>query len=178
MQRIQQQIAAVNVLKGIPPQMLNGRTLDVGPFAEMLAETAFGPEIAPRILLDQRNQFKMDPVIENEMLWNGFEVDVHEADDDPAHLQSHMQAAAMSGDPVGYFKTHMQKHMAQLQKKREMAMGPPPQQGLPGAPGGAGPGVPGTPRPGAMPAPGGPRPAQNPPGAIQADAMPGMPGRG
>ena len=178
MQRIQQQIAAVNVLKGIPPQMLNGRTLDVGPFAEMLAETAFGPEIAPRILLDQRNQFKMDPVIENEMLWNGFEVDVHEADDDPAHLQSHMQAAAMSGDPVGYFKTHMQKHMAQLQKKREMAMGPTPQQGLPGAPGGAGPGVPGTPRPGAMPAPGGPRPAQNPPGAIQADAMPGMPGRG
>jgi hypothetical protein len=179
MQRIQQQIAAVNVLKGIPPQMLNGRTLDVGPFAEMLAENAFGPEIAPRILLDQRNQFKLEPGVENEMLNNGFEVEVHEADDDPAHLQSHMQAAGMAGDPIGYFKTHMQKHMMQLSKKRQMAMGaegPPP--GLPGSPGGAGPGVPGTPKPGAMPAPGGPRPAQNPPGAIGADAMPGMPGRG
>jgi len=182
MQRIQQQIAAVNVLKGIPPQMLNGKTLDVGPFAEMLAENAFGPEIAPRILIDKRNEFKLDPEIENEMLYNGFAVDVHEADDDPQHLQTHMRGAAMGQDPLGLFKQHMQAHMMQMQKKREMAMaqqkppGAPP--GLPGAPGGAGPGVAGAPRPGAMPAPGGPRPAQNPPGSIGADAMPGMPGRG
>ena len=179
MQRMQQQIATMNVLKGIPPQMLNGRTFDATPILESLVENVFGPEMAPRILVDKRNMFTIDPEIENEMLANGFPAEVHEADDDPAHLQSHMKAAGINGDPQGLYKMHMGATMAQLQKKRQMQQqmqgGQP---GLPGAPGGAGPGAAGAPRPGAMPAPGGARPAQNPPGAIQADAMPGMPGRG
>ena len=176
MQRMQQQIAWFNVLKGIPPQMLGGKTLDVSPMAEMGTENMFGPEMAPRILVDKRNQYTLDPEIENEILHNGMAVDVHEADDDPAHLQAHMKGASMGGDVLGLFKLNMGAHMAQMQKKREMQAGPP--QGLPGSPGGAGPGAAGAPKPGAMPAPGGPRPAQQPPGAIQQDAMMGAAGRG
>ena len=177
MQRIQQQIAWMNVLKGIPPQLMNGKSLDVTPIIEKGTEMIFGPDEAPRILIDKRNQYKIDPELENQSLHNGFDVMVHEADDDPAHLQAHMKAANTEGDPMGKFSAHIQMHMAQLQKKREMAM---PQQGAPGGPGGAGPGVAGAPRPGAMPAPGGPRPAQNPPGAVQQDQMadPSVMGRG
>lgn len=172
-QRVQQQIGFMNVLKGIPPQALNGRTLDLTPILESATENIFGPEMAPRILVDKRNMYTVPADVENEMLHNGFDVPTHEADDDTEHLQSHMKAAAQAGDPMALFKAHMAKHMQQLQTKREMQMQPKP-GGLPGAPGGgpgtvAPPGVAGTPRPGAMPAPG--RPAQNPPGAINADQM-------
>jgi hypothetical protein len=183
MQRMQQQISWMNVLKGIPPQQLGGKTLDVTPILEAGTENIFGPEMAPRILVDQRNQFTVDADMENEMLFNGFRVGVHEADDDPKHLQSHMRAAAMSQDPQGLFKEHMLMHMGQLQKKREMTMQQQQAKGQPGGPGGgpgtpAPPGVAGAPRPGAMP--GQPRPAQNPPGAVQQDQMadPSVMGRG
>ena len=46
-QRVQQQIAFMNVLKGIPPQALNGRTLDLTPILESATENVFGPEMAP-----------------------------------------------------------------------------------------------------------------------------------
>jgi hypothetical protein len=173
MQRLQQQIAWMNVLKGVPPQQLNGRTLDITPILEAGTENIFGPEMAPRILIDQRNQYTIPAAVEDEMLHNGFDVPTHEADDDPQHLQSHMRAAALATDPMGKFKAHMGLHMAQMQKKREMQMVA--QGGAPGGPGG-GPGaappqgVAGAPRPGAQPGP--PRPGgQNPPGAVQQDAM-------
>jgi hypothetical protein len=181
MQRMQQMIGAMNVVKGVPPQMLNGRRFDATPILEILIENVFGPEVAPRVFIDTRNMFTIDADVENEMLHNGFEVMVHEADPDPGHLQSHMRGAALTGDPAGKFKVHMALHMQQLQRKREMMMAQAEsmQKGLPGAPGGAPqPGVAGAPRPGALPAPGGPRPAQNPPGAIQTDDMMGAPGRG
>ena len=173
MQRMQQQIATMNVVKGIPPQMLNGRTLDVTPIIEGLVENVFGPEMAPKILIDKRNMFTVSADVENEMLHNGFTVDVHEADDDPEHLQSHMRAAALAGDPMMLFKQHMAMHMQQLQRKRQMQMAA-PQGGVPGGPGGGGGAVPpqgvaGTPRPGALPSPG--RPAQQPPGGIPHDQM-------
>lgn len=171
-QRMQQQIAWMNVLKGVPPQLLNGRTLDVTPILESGTENLFGPELAPRILVDKRNQFTVPPQIEDEMLHNMMEVHVHEADNDMQHIQVHMRAAAINQDPAMLYKNHIQEHMMQLQKKREMSMPKPP--GLPGAPGGgpgtvAPPGVAGAPRPGALPAQG--RPAQNPPGAVSADQM-------
>lgn len=178
LQRMQQQIAWVNVIKGVPPQMLSGRRLDMGPFLEMGTENIFGPELAPRILVDERNLFQIDPETENEILFNGMDVEVHPGDDDTRHIQSHMRAGAMSGDPMGLFKKHMGGHMMQMQKKRQMQMGQAQQGGLPGGPGGAGPGVAGAPRPGAMPAAGGPRTGQNPAGAINPDQMAGVPGRG
>ena len=174
-QRLQQQIAFMNVLKGIPPQLLNGRTLDLTPILEAGTENVYGPELAPRILIDQREQYTVPAEVEDEMLHNGFDVPTHPADNDVVHLQDHMRAAGLAGDPQSKFKLHMAMHMQQLQKKREAQMAA--QQGGKGVPGGPGggpgtvapPGVAGTPRPGALPAPA--RPAQNPAGAINADRM-------
>ena len=174
MQRMQQQIATMNVLRGIPPQQLNGRRLDITPILQMLTDNVFGAELANQILIDDRNKYSVPPEVEDEMITNGIHADVHEADDDLHHIQVHQQSAQATGDPTGMMRTHMQAHMQALQKKRQAAM--PPPQGAPGVPGGAGPGVAGMPRPGAQPAPG--RPMQQPPGAVQQDNMPGAPGRG
>jgi hypothetical protein len=176
MARTQQQVAWVNVLKGIPPQMMGGRRLDLSPFLEMGTENIFGPEIAPRILIDDRNMFTVAPDMENEILHNGMNAQVHEADNDTEHLQSHMRAANLTGDPGGLFKAHMGAHMQAMQTKRERAAAAQQPKGQPGSPGGGPPGAAGAPRPGAMP--GNSRPVQNPPGAIQADNMPGVEGRG
>lgn len=174
MQQMQQQIATMNVLRGIPPQQLNGRRLDITPILEVLVENVFGAEMGGKILIDDRNKFTIPPEIEDEMMVNGIMAEVHESDDDAQHMQVHQQAGQQSGDPAGLIRTHIQAHMQQMMKKRQMAAPPPP--GQPGVPGGAGPGVAGSPRPGAQPAP--QRPMQNPPGAVQQDAMMGAPGRG
>jgi hypothetical protein len=177
--RMQQQISALNVIKGIPPTLLDGRRLSVLPALEALVEAVFGPEVAPRILIDERNMFTIDADTENEVLHNGMDVTVHEADNDPQHLQSHMKAANLAGDPMGLFKKHMGAHMMSMQKKQQMQMAQ-AQQGGKGAPGGppgaSPPGVGGT--PGAPP--GQARPAQQPPGAVHADSMMdgSVPGRG
>jgi hypothetical protein len=173
-QQLQQmRIAGMNVLKGIPPQQLNGRRLDITPILEQWVEGLYGAEIAPKILIDERNLYTVPADVENEMMHNNLPVDVHEADNDAEHLQSHMSAARMTGDVNGRFRAHIAKHTMTMQAKlqRQQAQA----QGAPGGPGGAGPGVPGTPRPGAQPA--GPRNvAQNPPGLPGADQM--GPGRG
>lgn len=183
MQRMQNQIAFVNVLKGIPPAMLGGLTLDLAPMAKMGTENMFGVEMAAQILVDNRNQYSVSPEVEDEMMHNMFETPVHEGDDDVRHLQSHMRAASLNGDPAGVYKTHMGAHMMALQKKREMQMSQQmqaPGGGLPGTPGGSAPGVAGVPRPGAIPAPGGPMGGQNPPGLVGPDVImsPDVAGRG
>ena len=161
--RMQQQIAFMNVLRGIPPQQLNGRRLDITPILENMCENVFGAELAGRVLIDDRNKYSVPPQIEDEMLLNGIMVEVHEGDDDAQHIQQHQQSGQQSGDPTGLIRTHIQNHMKAMEIKRQKAMPPPPPQGQPGIPGGAGPGVPGTPRPGAQPAP--QRPVQQPPGS-------------
>jgi hypothetical protein len=173
-QQLQQmKIAGMNVLKGIPPQQLNGRRLDITPIIEQWVEGLYGSEIAPKILIDERNLFTVAADVENEMMHNNLPVDVHEADNDAEHLQSHMSAARLTGDLTGRFRAHIAKHTMAMQMKLQKAQAQQP--GAPGGPGGAGPGVPGTPRPGAQPA--GPRNvAQNPPGLPGADQM--GPGRG
>lgn len=177
LQQMQQQIATMNVLRGIPPQQLNGRKLDVAPILEMFVENVFGAELGNKILIDDRNKFTIPANVEDEMMINGIPAEVHEIDNDVEHMQQHQQAGQMSGDPMGLIRNHMQAHAQQLQKKRQMAMAAmQPQPGQPGVPGGAGPGVAGSPRHGAQPMP--QRPVQNPPGAIQQDNMPGAPGRG
>ena len=180
-QRIQQEIAWMNVLKGIPPQQMNGLTLDVTPILTKISDHLFGPELSPRILVDKSNQYTVAPDVEDEILHNGMPADIHEADDDIKHLRSHMKAASVNGDPQALYKHHMMMHMAQLQKKRQMQMAQqqPQQGGMPGGPGGAGPGVGGAPKPGALPAPQRPG-GQQPPGAIHADQMadPNVAGRG
>lgn len=178
MQRLQQMIAWMNVAKGIPPQMMNGRKLDLTPILEAGAEGIFGPEMAPRILIDERNTFTIPPATENAILHNGMPVDVHQADNDQEHIQSHMEAAQLTKDPMQLYKAHIGAHVASLKTKREkqMAEAQGAQKGAPGSPGGGPPGAAGAPRPGAQPAE--QRPAQNPPGAVPQDQMAGAPGRG
>jgi hypothetical protein len=166
MQRMQQMIAWMNVLRGVPPQQLDGRRLNVGPILEMGTEQIFGPEVAPRILIDERNLYTVDPNDENLMMHNGLPAEVHPADDDQKHIQAHMHGAQLTGDPHGLYRAHIQAHQQAMNQKMQKQMGPPP--GQQGAPGGAGPGIAGTPRPGAQP--GQPRP-QGPPGMINPDQM-------
>jgi hypothetical protein len=176
MQRMQQQIATMNVLRGIPPQQLNGRVLDITPILEILTQNVFGNDLSGRILIDNRLKYTVPAHLEDDILANGMMVPPHEADNDQEHLQAHSEAARAAGDPAGLFRTHIEAHTQQLQKKREAEMGAKQQQpGQMGMPGGAAPGVAGQPRMGAQPQ--GPRPGQQPPGAIGPDQM-GMPGRG
>lgn len=168
LQRMQQMIATMNVLRGIPPQQLDGRRLNIGPILEAMVDQIFGPELAPQILIDERNLFHVDPEDENLMMHNGLPAEVHQADDDRAHIAAHLRAAQLTGDPAGLFRAHVQMHQNAMKAKLQQQMGQQQQPGRPGLPGGAGPGVAGTPRPGAQP--GMPRP-QQPAGAIHPDQM-------
>ncbi|KWA06641.1 hypothetical protein [Burkholderia territorii] len=168
LQRMQQMISWMNVLRGIPPQQLDGRRLNIGPILEYGTEQIFGPEVAPRILIDERNLFHLDPQDENLMMHNGLPAEIHQADDDRAHIAAHLQAAQLTGDPAGLFRAHIQQHQQAMQAKLQAQQAPKPPQGQPGVPGGAGPGVAGTPRPGAQP--GQPRP-QGPAGMIHPDQI-------
>ncbi|MDF3091466.1 hypothetical protein [Burkholderia semiarida] len=168
LQRMQQMIAWMNVLRGIPPQQLDGRRLNIGPILEYGTEQIFGPEVAPRILIDERNLFHLDPQDENLMMHNGLPAEIHQADDDRAHIAAHLQAAQFTGDAAGLFRAHIQQHQLAMKAKLEAQMAPKQPQGQPGVPGGAGPGVAGAPRPGAQP--GQPRP-QGPAGMIHADQI-------
>jgi hypothetical protein len=165
--QIQQQIAAVNVLNGMPPDKLAGKKINLAPFAERLAEAAFGSRLAPLILVSVEDQMSMPPAQENELLQHGFETPVSPMDNDIEHLQVHQMLMAL-GDPHGTVRLHMTMHMHQLQAKQAQMQ--PRQPGVQGKPGGAGPGVAGTPKPGAVPA--GPRMMKGPGGMIHPDQMP------
>jgi hypothetical protein len=168
-QALQQQVATVNVLNGIPPQKYPGRQLDMVPFIERLVEGVFGPSLGPLIFRSQIDLLSIDPMAENEMLEHGFEVPTSPLDNDIAHLQAHQPLMAL-GDPHGTIRVHMQAHMAQLQAKQQQSMMAEQAHGEQGKPGGAGPGVAGTPKPGAVPA--GPRAMKGPGGMIHPDKMP------
>ncbi len=167
-QLMQQQVSILNVVKGIPPALTPGRRLNLVPAIEKLLSDSFGPDVASKIFEDISDMFTIDPEIENEMLHNQLEVQVHESDNDAEHLQAHMKGAAVAGDPAMFFKKHMAAHMQQMQKKRQMAMSQ-QAQGSPGGPGGGGqPGVAGTPGAQVQGPRGGP---QQPPGAVHPDLM-------
>jgi hypothetical protein len=180
--RQQQMIASMNVIRGIPPQLLGGKRLDVSPIIQFLVEQTFGPELGPRILIDERDLFTVPADVENTMLHNNLPVEIHEGDNHVEHIQEHDKSAKLTGDTTGAYRNHIMMHMQALQKKQQMMLGQQQQQGgqggpgAPGVPPGAAPaGVAGTPRPGAQP--GMPRP-QGPAGMIPQDNMPGAPGRG
>ncbi len=165
-QNVQQMIAAMNVLRGIPPQQLGGRVLDIGPIIDHMVDTVYGPRLASHILKSARDSMSVDPHIENEMLVQNMPAAVSPLDNDAEHIAVHHQAAMQTGDPHHQIAAHIMAHQQSMQKKA-MAQAP---QGAPGIPGGAGPGVPGTPRPGGQVA--GPRGvAQQPAGAIHPDQM-------
>lgn len=167
-QMLQQKIAGLNVLRGIPPQLYEGHKLNLVPLITQMVEDMFGPELAPLIFEDMRSQLSQDPEQENEMMLQGLDMPVHPLDNHQEHMQAHIRAMQESGgDPSGSIRVHLLQHqqmMAQAMAAQAQHM-----QGGVGAPGGAGPGVAGQPRPGAVPM--APRGGQNPPGAIHADRM-------
>jgi hypothetical protein len=167
--QMQQQIAGMNVIKGIPPQMYPGYTLQLAPMIVQMAENLFGPRLAPKIFV-KVDQPSVDPQIENEMLEHGFDVTTHPGDDDMQHIQAHMELMRV-GDPHGNVRKHLMEHQHQLQAKaqqqQQQAQGPsaPSPGGQPPAQG-AQPGAPGN--------------VKGPPGMINPDQMsaagaPGMP---
>jgi len=171
-QNVQQMISAMNVLRGIPPQQLNGRILDIGPVLDHLVDTVYGPRLASRVLKSARDTLSLDPHVENEMLEQNMPVAVSPLDNDVEHIQVHHAAAMQTGDPTHQIATHIMAHQQSMQRKAAAAAPPP---GAPGIPGMGSPGVPGTPRPGGQVA--GPRgQVQQPPGAVHPDQMhaPGM----
>lgn len=164
-QAIQQQIAAANVLRGIPPALYPGYKLDLTPIITQLVENAFGPNLAPLVFKDLRGELSIDPYQENEMLMRGEDLPVSGLDNLQEHMQAHIEALQHSGDPHGTIMAHLMRHRIAASVMPEQA------QGVPGTPGGNAPGLPGQagPRMGAQPgqATGG----QMPPGAIAPDQM-------
>jgi hypothetical protein len=170
-QQVQQMISWGNVLRGMPPQMLNGRKIDLGPMTEYITEVLCGPRLASHTLIDQRHQMSMEIPMENQLIRNGFPVQVHPMDDDMAHIQGHLQEfeadMQVGNDPEFLKRGHILEHVKQAKEKAAAAQGAQP--GTVGAPGGAGPGLPGQPRPGgAGQMPTGP---QQPAGAVRPDNM-------
>lgn len=183
-QQIQQQIAAVNIVRGIPPQQYPGYQLNLAPAIVQLIENTFGPRLAPLVFKDMKSQLSVEPALENKMLSEGFDLDVHPTDDDMQHMQAHMQLL-QTGDPYGVVRKHLELHKQSVTLKAQAAMlqnmaqaqqeqgggAPPSPGGAPGAPPGAPPqgGASGGPRMGAQP--GTIRNGQQPPGAIHPDQM-------
>lgn len=169
---IQQQIAFVNVLKGLPPQMMPGRRIDVVPLIENAVGSVFGHRLAPKIFVDESTAYMYDPEWENEhVLDDGHEMPVSAQDDDKHHIEVHGMAFKAL-DPMLHtrktdvYRKHLFDHMMQLQKKSQATQAQPP--GLSGAPGGAGKGTAGAPKPGAQP---GQQRLKGPPGMIHNDRM-------
>jgi hypothetical protein len=131
--KLQQQIAGVNVLRGIPPQAYPGYKLNLAPVISQVVENLFGPVLAPEIFSEEE-LISVDPQVENDMMIHGFDTPIHPSDDDAQHLQVHQQAMA-SGDPHGTVRKHMVKHQSALQAKAMQKMrAMMPQQGQGGGP--------------------------------------------
>lgn len=166
--QIQQQIAAMNVLRGIQPQYYPGKILDFTAVIESMVENAFGPRIAPLTFVDMKDKLSVDPMQEDALMDDGFPMPVSPLDDDMAHIQVHLPHAKETGDPSGNIRVHLLAHQQQMAQKAQAAQ--PSPEGQPGTPGGAGPGIAGVPRPGGQVA--GPRLIKQPPGAIAPESLP------
>ncbi len=169
-QQVQQMISWMGVLTKLPPQILNGRKFDAGPLLEFITEVTCGPRMAPNVLIDQRHQMVIDPMTEDQLMENQFPVQVHEMDDDQAHIKEHFEhfrdllqlpPEVAQGIPQAVLaRGHILEHIKSAKTKAAAAMG-----AQPGAQGG-----PGQARPGAQVQ--GPTGPQSPDGAVHPDNMP------
>lgn len=158
-QQVQQQIAGMNVLRSLPPQLYPGYKLDLAPAISQMVENIFGPRLAALTFVDMRSQLGHDPKLEVELATQGVELPVSPMDNHQVAMQLLVKALQETGDPSGIIRVQLMKHqqimMMQAQAQQQAMMGPQ---------GGAG-----QPRIGAQPgqAMGG----QQPPGAIHRDQM-------
>lgn len=164
--QMQQKIAALNIIKSIPPQAYPSYTLDMQPIIVDIVETVYGPQYGRKVLKDLRSQISVDPTKENQLMDLGHYTPVHPLDKHQEHIPIHAKSMQIDGDPFRYKQAHITEHtMAMAAQANQQAQGMQGQQ--PGQqPQQQGPGA----RPGAQPDQG--RPAQQPPGAIPQDQMP------
>ena len=155
--QVQQQIGFLNILKEMPP--MPGYRIDPAPAVVRIAENVLGPVVGPLTIVSIKDDMTVDPNEENAMLEMGFDLNCHPTDDDPKHMQVHMQLM-QGGDPHGTVRAHLGKHQAQMMLKSQVA-----QQAQQGGGGGGG-----GPQAGASP--GQPHAAKGPPGQIHKDQMP------
>ncbi len=174
-QMIQQKIAALNMIRGLPPQMYPDYTFDAQPIILDLVESTFGAQQGRLVLKDMRSMMGVDPQVENGILDLGMNAPVHPMDNDMQHMQVHKQSIEQEGDLFGMKVIHMKQHeQAAMQKMQaqKAAMDPNGGQQQPGAPNPT--------QPGAQPM--APQGVQGPPGMIPQDqlrdpaAMPRRPG--
>lgn len=176
----QQGAQMLNVMISPPLQQVlaaAGKKFDPTVIIEMMVSNAFGPEVAQRCLVDQREQLTNPPDLEDEWMLAGMEAMVHPLDDDNRHIQEHSRTIMETGDPTGLLAQHRAMHVQQAQAKQQAVMMAQLRQQMAGQPGQggppqlAGPGRMGqrpTP-PGAMPMAG--RPVKAPNGAVHMDQM-------
>lgn len=141
-QQVQQQIAGMNVIRGIPPQQLGGYQVNLVPIITQLVENTFGPRLAPLIFLSPVDQLPVPVDQENALLSEGYEVPTHKMDDDQQHIMAHgqgMMQMQQKGEDKNQkkFLAHIWAHTQQMQAKMQAQL--PGPQGAPGIPGGAGP---------------------------------------
>ncbi|MDE2470600.1 MAG: hypothetical protein KGL35_18095, partial [Bradyrhizobium sp.] len=162
----QQQIALLNVARGIPPQLLPGRKLNLVPALDAAFADVFSSRLAPYIFEDVSKQLTYDPELENTILEEGHNWIPSPLDDDAKHIEVHTAAMQKTGDGAGTIKQHIVQHRVQQLMKAMAHQAQ--QQGSPGTPGQ--PGIAGQPRMGAQPQ--GPRLIKQAPGAIAPDRLP------
>lgn len=169
MQQMQQQMAGINVIRGIPPQQYKGFEMNLAPVLQQFMENLFGPQLARQVFVDMKSKLSLQPKFENSLLRASFNVPTSPLDDDQEHIKEHMQLYEENGDPSGVIRQHLMLHSMNMQAKQQAAAMQQQPQGQPGVPGGAGPGVPGQARPGGQS--NGPRGGQGPAGMIHQDQM-------
>lgn len=165
-QRMQEKIAALNIIKAIPPQAYPGYELDLQPFILDLTETVFGARLGRRIFKDIRSQLSADPVAENDLLRIGHAVSVHAMDDHAAHIRSHRMGAGEYGDSYNAFAAHIKEHEIALMAQQQALAAA--QQNASG-PGAGQEGTPMEPIPGAVPE--SPGNIRYPPGVLHEDEI-------
>jgi hypothetical protein len=113
----QQQIAFINVLRGVEPVLEKaGYQLNLAPLLVHAAGNIFGWGDSTQIIVDVRQRSTLDPELENMMMSRGMPVPVHPLDNGPQHLRSHMLDIEANGDTVGEIKKeHIQAHIRQMQ---------------------------------------------------------------
>jgi hypothetical protein len=167
-QQMQMQMAGINVIKGIPPQMYPGYELNLAPVITQFVENLFGPRLSGEIFQDLRKKLTLEPQFENMLLEAGYDLPVQPMDNDQEHMKAHMELAQQTGDPSGVIRVHMIKHQMNMQKKMQ-AQQMQQQQILQG-----GPQQQGGPRQGGRSTV--PRGGQKPPGAVPQDQLQGPQG--
>ncbi len=93
--------------------------VDFRKIAASAAELMVGPQFAKQIFPADDSAAAMDPVDENGMLMDGYEVEVHSIDDDQAHMALHQRVLSrrLPEQVVQAVLQHIADHQAQQRKK-------------------------------------------------------------